>query len=184
MALCCSKHGMTVQTCIWVANAWFCPVPFELFCFSLLLISTMYCWLICHYLCPSFCRSFIVIYFIYTLYFFTYFASFFGLLLHSCCTHSLMFSFPFFPSSHFSSSVLPSWHLSDRILTHTYNQRDSNFRNPVFHDVTLRRCWSVYEPAEGTYFLSHLPQDPNPQLQHCKTFKTHKTEICYKLLIP
>jgi len=34
---------------------------------------------------------------------------------------------------------------------------------------------SVYEPAEGTYFLRHLPEDLNPHLQRCQNFKTRKT---------
>jgi hypothetical protein len=93
-----------------------------------------------------------------------------------------MFSF-FPPSSHFSYRVLPSCRLPDHILTHMYNQLDSNFRISVFRFVTLRRCVRIYETDEGTHFLRHLPKDLNPHLQRCQNFKTRKIEICFKFLI-
>jgi hypothetical protein len=90
----------------------------------------------------------------------------------------------FFPFFSFLLQCLPSCYLPDHILRHTYNQHDSNFRIPVFCDMMLRRCVSVYEPAEGTYFLRHPPKYLNQHLQRSQTFKTRKREICFKRIIP
>jgi hypothetical protein len=178
VALCCSTLDMRVQACIWVANAWFCPVPFEFFRFCFLLIPATFCWLICHYLCPAFCCSFIVIYFIY---FFTYFSIFLSY-LHVCSSHSLMFSFLFIPSSHFSYSVLPSCHLPDHILTHIIISVTviSGFPPSALWRFVV--VWALTNLPKERISLVTSQKDLNPHLQRCQPSKL-ATEICFKLLI-
>jgi hypothetical protein len=68
----------------------------------------------------------------------SFLSSFTFLFLSFLNVFSSLFLFP----SHFSSSVLPSCCLPDRILRHTNNQRDGNFKIPIFCDATLRPVWA------------------------------------------